>query len=204
MLRELHSIADSPYFCNSKRYPALLRYIVENALAGKSELLKERALGIDVFDRPATYDTNADTVVRFTAGEVRSVSSCTIRIIPLPASGYRCLRVPTSLSFLLEPEPPENHQTAVPLEILPVSNLERAEPEVSSPQETLQDPQAVPPASPWRIPDGVSSELPGLPPAKGARRVRPVCIPRALSSPDPCPGSACHSVVAPFPGSSAQ
>ena len=71
ILRELQQIIASPYFCNSKRYPALLRYIVENTLAGKSDLLKERTLGVEVFDRPSTYDTNAEAVVRFTAGEVR-------------------------------------------------------------------------------------------------------------------------------------
>jgi hypothetical protein len=71
ILRELQEVVASPYFCNSKRYPALLQYIVENTLAGKTDLLKERTLGIEVFDRPSTYDTNAETVVRFTAGEVR-------------------------------------------------------------------------------------------------------------------------------------
>jgi hypothetical protein len=71
ILGELRSIIASPHFCNSKRYPALLRYVVENTLAGRSELLKERTLGVEVFDRPPTYDTNADTVVRFTAAEVR-------------------------------------------------------------------------------------------------------------------------------------
>jgi hypothetical protein len=71
ILRELHEITASPHFCNSKRYPAFLRFIVENTLAGRTELLKERTLGVEVFDRPPTYDTNADTVVRYTAGEVR-------------------------------------------------------------------------------------------------------------------------------------
>lgn len=71
VLRELHRVLASSQFCNSKRYPALLKYIVENTLAGKSDLLKERTLGVEVFERPATYDTNADTVVRYTAGEVR-------------------------------------------------------------------------------------------------------------------------------------
>jgi hypothetical protein len=71
ILRELQEIIASPQFCNSKRYPALLQYIVECTLAGESDLLKERTLGIEVFDRPPDYDTNADTVVRFTAGEVR-------------------------------------------------------------------------------------------------------------------------------------
>ena len=71
VLLELRRILASVHFCNSKRYPALLQYVVEHALAGQAELLKERTIGIEVFDRPATYDTNADTVVRFTAGEVR-------------------------------------------------------------------------------------------------------------------------------------
>src|SRR6202035_1605801 len=71
ILRELHEVISSPHFCNSKRYPALLQYVVENTLAGKSELLKERTLGVEVFDRSPSYDTNADTVVRYTAGEVR-------------------------------------------------------------------------------------------------------------------------------------
>ncbi len=71
VLAELEAILASPHFCNSKRYPALLRFIVENSLAAKVELLKERTLGIEVFDRPHDYDTNTDTVVRYTAGEVR-------------------------------------------------------------------------------------------------------------------------------------
>src|SRR5581483_2216595 len=71
ILRELQAILASPQFCNSKRYPALLEYIVKHTLAGRSDLLKERTLGVEVFHRPPTYDTNTDTVVRYTAGEVR-------------------------------------------------------------------------------------------------------------------------------------
>jgi hypothetical protein len=71
ILKELREVLASPHFCNSKRYPALLEYIVENTLAGRSELLKERTIGVEVFERPPAYDTNADTVVRYTAGEVR-------------------------------------------------------------------------------------------------------------------------------------
>jgi hypothetical protein len=71
ILQELEAILASPHFCNSKRYPTLLRYIVENTLAGRLDVLKERTLGVEVFDRPPTYDTNTDTVVRYTAGEVR-------------------------------------------------------------------------------------------------------------------------------------
>ena len=71
VLRELEQVLASQQFCNSKRYPALLQYIVDNTLAGKADVLKERTIGVEVFDRPSSYDTNADTVVRYTAGEVR-------------------------------------------------------------------------------------------------------------------------------------
>ena len=96
VLRELQEILASHHFCNSKRYPAMLKYIVENTLAGKSDHLKERTIGMEVFDRPPTYDTNSDTVVRYTAGEVRkrlllyyseSGRNSAVRI-SLPAGSY--------------------------------------------------------------------------------------------------------------------
>jgi len=71
VLRELDGVLSSPHFRNSKRYPKLLRYVVTQALAGDTQQFKERTLGIEVFDRPADYDTNADPIVRVAAGEVR-------------------------------------------------------------------------------------------------------------------------------------
>ncbi len=71
LMQQLGRIVSSKYFRNSKRYPVLLRFVVEQTLAGKSDLLKERTLGMTVFDRDSDYDTNADPIVRVTAGEVR-------------------------------------------------------------------------------------------------------------------------------------
>ena len=71
LLQQLERIVNSKYFRNSKRYPVLLRFVVEQTLAGRSDLLKERTLGMTVFDRDSDYDTNADPIVRVTAGEVR-------------------------------------------------------------------------------------------------------------------------------------
>ncbi len=71
ILREMEEVLASSQFCNSKRYPALLRFVVQSALSGHGDLLKERTLGVEIFHRPPDYDTNADTVVRYTAGEVR-------------------------------------------------------------------------------------------------------------------------------------
>ena len=56
---------------NSRRYPILLRFVVERALDGHSEPLKERTLGVEVFGREPDYDTNLDPVVRTTACEIR-------------------------------------------------------------------------------------------------------------------------------------
>ena len=64
-------LLNSRHFRNSKRYPALLEYIIRETLAGNSESLKERVLGMAVFHRPPDYDANADPIVRVTAGEIR-------------------------------------------------------------------------------------------------------------------------------------
>jgi len=68
---ELGAILATDHFVSSKRYPAFLAYIVEKTLEGHSDELKERSIGVDVFKRKPDFDTSADTVVRFTAGEVR-------------------------------------------------------------------------------------------------------------------------------------
>lgn len=72
LIREqLQRLLAHPLFANSKRYPALLAYTVEQTLLGNASELKERSIGIEVFGRAPTYDANADPVVRITAGEVR-------------------------------------------------------------------------------------------------------------------------------------
>ncbi|HLN02808.1 MAG TPA: hypothetical protein VK335_26195 [Bryobacteraceae bacterium] len=68
---QLERMLANPLFKNSKRYPNLLRYIVEQTLEGQKEELRERTLGVEVFGREPNYDTNADPVVRATAGEIR-------------------------------------------------------------------------------------------------------------------------------------
>jgi hypothetical protein len=71
VLKELDSILASHHFRGSKRYPAFLKYVVEAALENRLGDLKERTLGVEVFGRDPGYDTNADPVVRVSAGEVR-------------------------------------------------------------------------------------------------------------------------------------
>jgi len=68
--QQLERILAHPHFKHSKRYPNLLRYIVERTLNGDGHL-KERTLGVEVFGRDPDYDTNDDPVIRITAGEIR-------------------------------------------------------------------------------------------------------------------------------------
>jgi hypothetical protein len=70
-LAQLARILESPQFRSSKRCSLFLRYVVEQASENHLERLKERTLGIEVFERDPQYDTNQDPVVRTAAGEVR-------------------------------------------------------------------------------------------------------------------------------------
>jgi hypothetical protein len=67
----LREIFQSPSFRASKQSRDLLRYIVDQTLAGRTELLKERLIGVNVFGRRPAYDTNEDPIVRARAAEVR-------------------------------------------------------------------------------------------------------------------------------------
>jgi hypothetical protein len=67
----MNCLLETNHFRNSRRYPVLFRFIVEETLDGRGEYLKERLLGVRVFDRPADYDTAADPIVRVTIAEIR-------------------------------------------------------------------------------------------------------------------------------------
>jgi hypothetical protein len=71
VLDQLRRILESSGFRNSKRYAAVLRYIVEQKLNGNADQLKERTIGVDVFGRMPDYDTASDHVVRSAMAEVR-------------------------------------------------------------------------------------------------------------------------------------
>jgi hypothetical protein len=58
-------------FRSSKRSVAFLRYVVEQTIDGSADQIKERTIGVDVFERKPSYDTNLDHVVRTAATELR-------------------------------------------------------------------------------------------------------------------------------------
>jgi hypothetical protein len=68
---QLKRLLAHPLFTNSKRYPVLLEYTVEQTLLGHANELKERTIGVEAFGREPSYDVNLDPVVRTTAAEVR-------------------------------------------------------------------------------------------------------------------------------------
>jgi hypothetical protein len=68
---QLERLLAHPLFTNSKRYPALLSYTVEQTLLGNAAALKERVIGVEAFGRAHDYDPNLDPVVRTCAAEVR-------------------------------------------------------------------------------------------------------------------------------------
>lgn len=71
VLTELERVFGSPMFRASRRCQKLLRRITQQTIAGDLDSLKERALGVEVFGRPADYDTSQDPIVRASAAEIR-------------------------------------------------------------------------------------------------------------------------------------
>jgi hypothetical protein len=69
--KQVKRLIAHPLFTNSKRYPVLLAYVVEQTLLGNASQLKERTIGVEAFGRTPDYDVNADAIVRTTAAEVR-------------------------------------------------------------------------------------------------------------------------------------
>ena len=68
---ELSRVLDSVAFRTSKRCRDFLQYVVEHTIAGPADSLKERSLGVELFQLPHDFDTGQHTIVRVTANEVR-------------------------------------------------------------------------------------------------------------------------------------
>jgi hypothetical protein len=110
---ELVSILDGPAFHGSARSRAFLRFVVEEALAGRQGSLKERTIGVAVLGKRSDYDTGADSTVRVRANEVRkrlsahydtAASKAGIRIeLPLGSYAPRFTPVGARPTAALEP-----------------------------------------------------------------------------------------------------
>ena len=70
--RQLNRVLSSPVFTSSERLRRFLEFVVERTLAGDGERLKEYVIGIEVFDRDASYDPRLDSIVRVEAARLRT------------------------------------------------------------------------------------------------------------------------------------
>jgi len=69
--RHLKEVIEGDAFRGSHRSGQFLQYVVDQAIAGQFDNLKERVIGIELFGRSASYDTGDDAIVRVTASDVR-------------------------------------------------------------------------------------------------------------------------------------
>jgi hypothetical protein len=131
---ELEMMLATPIFAQSNRCKNFLIYVVVQTLTGNACQLKERTIGINVFERSNDYDTGEDSIVRVTANEVRKrlgqfyrESQATHPIqIELPRGAY----VP---EFKIHPDrrPPRPEEKVVPRPLDQVAATDR----ISLPEE---------------------------------------------------------------------
>src|SRR5271155_3458472 len=60
----LERVLASPKFARSPRLSEFLRYVCECALSGRADEISEQQIGVQVFKRPANYNSNDDSIVR--------------------------------------------------------------------------------------------------------------------------------------------
>src|SRR5579883_721381 len=111
---ELAHLLESASFRTSKRSREFLQYIVEHTMHGPSGSLKERSIGVELFQLPQDFDPGQHTIVRVTANEVRkrlaqhylaeNGNPHTVRIELLPGSYRAGFRWETAA----ETAPPDN------------------------------------------------------------------------------------------------
>lgn len=68
----LSEILASPVFAKADRISRFLRYVVEASLEGRAKQISEYSVAVDVYGRPAGFDSRLDGIVRVEAGRLRS------------------------------------------------------------------------------------------------------------------------------------
>jgi hypothetical protein len=69
---QLARILMSKRFKSTHRLSRFLGFAVSEALQGRHERLKEYVIGVEVFERPETFDPRVDSIVRVEAGRLRA------------------------------------------------------------------------------------------------------------------------------------
>jgi serine/threonine-protein kinase len=120
----LQRLLDGPQFAGSPRASRFMKFVVEATLAGRGGGLKEYVLGVEVFDRAASFDPRIDTIVRVEAVKLRKRVQAYYRgsgrkdpvIIELPKGGYvPQFRVRSSRTPRKHPSAPQTLKPAQPI-----------------------------------------------------------------------------------------
>jgi Tol biopolymer transport system component len=115
--RHVESILASEGFSGAPKLQRFLRYVVDQALSGRHDQIKESVIGLEVYQKPASYDPRLDATVRVEASKLRqrldqyydaAVSPPPIRI-SIPKGSYvprfEQYPVPKPLAPILAPGP---------------------------------------------------------------------------------------------------
>ena len=121
---QLEKILASEVFAGSDRMSRFLRFTVDRVLQGQASHIKEYLLGLEVFDRSASYDPRIDPIVRVEARRLRSKLKQYYEtegrddpmVIDFPKGSY----VPVFAPRKRQLRPPREDQT---IAVLPFVNL---------------------------------------------------------------------------------
>ncbi len=69
---QLQKIVASRIFSQSKKLVRFLGFVVEKTLEGQGDQLSEYLIGVEVYERPSSFDPQIDTIVRTEARRLRS------------------------------------------------------------------------------------------------------------------------------------
>ena len=118
---QLDRLLASSGFANAGRMSRFLKFVVEKTLAGEGERLKEYVIGIEVFDRDASYDPRLDSIVRVEAARLRAKLAEYYAgqgrgdpvVLSLPKGGYAPIVTLTSGALVVNGAPRANGAAAL-------------------------------------------------------------------------------------------
>ncbi|MBM3736784.1 MAG: hypothetical protein FJW39_13460 [Acidobacteria bacterium] len=71
-LAELERVLSSQEFSGPGRLNRFLRFVVEETVAGRGDQIKEYLIGVEVYDKPESFDPKVDSTVRSEATKLRN------------------------------------------------------------------------------------------------------------------------------------
>jgi TolB-like protein len=125
-LRLIEKICSSKAFANSERMARFLSFTVKQTIAGCGRALKEYVIGIEVFDRPASFESRLDPIVRVEARRLRSKLAAYYEqegrnddwTIEIPKGSCRATFIRRIVSRRFEPVAPLNTIAVLPFQSL--------------------------------------------------------------------------------------